>query len=149
MAKQEGRPKKLRLKDLFSEALFTPIVLKAVAVTVLTYFFIYLILSFNFQNFLTAFTAVFIALIVMQEVQSGTKGVEHSAKELAGLALVISLIVWFILGPNILGTLSTLRAIPIFQTLVITFVSIILYLYILHPTKMDKEYVDKLKRATR
>jgi hypothetical protein len=137
--------KKLTLRDLFTQALLTPIVLKAIAVTVLTYVLIYLINFFHLDTFFVAFVAVFLAVIVMQEVQSGTRAVEHSAKELAGLALVIAILVWLITG----GNLQTYTAIPILQTLVITFVAIILYLYILHPTKMDKEYVERLERQMR
>ncbi len=143
MAKDIGN-KKLKMKDLMAEAVLTPIVLKAIAVTALTYLFIYLIQQFNLGSFFVAFTAIFVAVIIMQEVQSGTRSVEHSAKELAGLALVISLIVW-ITGIS----LASFTFVPILQTLIITFVSIILYLYIFHPTKMDREYVERLERGGR
>lgn len=132
------------MKDLLEEALLTPIALKAIAVTALTYLFIYLIMRFNLGSFFIAFTSIFLAVIVMQEIQSGTKNMEHSAKELGGLAFVISLIVWFT-GIS----LVSFTFVPIIQTLVITFISIILYLYIFHPTKMDKEYVERLEERAR
>ncbi len=141
---KSAKPKKLTMKDLLTQALLTPIALKAIAVTVLTYLFIYLIQYFNLTTFFIAFTSIFVAVIVMQEVQSGTKSVEHSAKELAGLALIIALVVWFT-GIN----LYTFTLVPVVQTLLITFVIIILYLYIFHPTKMDKEYVNMVQHAAK
>jgi len=144
MAKNNAKPRKLRMKDLMTQGLLTPIAIKAIAVTALTFVFIYLIYRFNLGTFFVAFTSIFLAVIVMQEVQSGTKSVEHSAKELGGLALVIALVVWFT-GINT----ASFTVVPILQTLVITFVMIILYLYIFHPTKMDKEYVEMVEKARR
>jgi hypothetical protein len=144
MAKTNVKPKKLRMKDLLTQALLTPIALKAIAVTVLTYLFIYLIQNFNLGSFFIAFTSIFLAVIVMQEIQSGTKSVEHSAKELAGLSLIIALVVW-LTGIS----LVTFTLVPVIQTLVITFVAIIVYLYIFHPTKMDKEYVNMLEHVSK
>ncbi len=137
MAKENKN--KLNLGDIMSKVLLTPIVLKSIVITVLAYVFIYLIGLFNLAAFFVAFTAIFVALIVVQEFQAGSKGVEHDAAELGILALIIALIVDFAKID-----LASFQLVPVLETLVVTFVAIILYLLILHPTKMEKEYAQHM-----